>query len=112
MMNKNYLKFQVIDTGMGISQANMSKLFKLFGKLKESQGVNQQGVGLGLTICKKITESMGGMIEVESEVGVGSTFSFYTEFNNVGPALIPDSSCFDDVNDIFESTLSDTLKDY
>ena len=67
---------QVKDTGIGISQDNMKKLFKNFGKLKDKNNMNENGCGLGLQICKKIAESMQGSINVESEYGKGSIFTF------------------------------------
>ena len=70
------LVVSVIDTGLGISEADQKKLFQLFGKLKASKHLNQQGVGLGLTICKKISEFMGGLISVKSKENEGSTFTF------------------------------------
>jgi signal transduction histidine kinase len=57
----------VIDTGIGISSSNIENLFQIFGKLKSSSSINQSGVGLGLTICKKICEFMGGSVTVSSE---------------------------------------------
>jgi signal transduction histidine kinase len=50
------LIFKVKDTGIGIHDRDKDKLFKLFGKLKVKSGINQHGVGLGLTICKKLVE--------------------------------------------------------
>lgn len=46
------IEFKVIDTGIGIKQEDLSKLFQLFSKLEVRNGINQNGVGLGLTICK------------------------------------------------------------
>lgn len=60
---------------MGIHQENLKKLFIDFGKLEENSKVNSQGTGLGLSICKKIVEQMGGSVEVESKVGVGTAFN-------------------------------------
>ena len=51
-----FLHIEVIDTGIGISQENQEKLFKLFGFLEESQAHNKNGVGLGLAISKQIVE--------------------------------------------------------
>eukprot|EP00347_Sterkiella_histriomuscorum_P006650 403351958 len=75
--NAGYIQVQVIDTGIGISFENQKKLFKTFGKLKDTSGLNENGCGLGLTICKKISESMNGAMMLESFPGVGSTFTFY-----------------------------------
>lgn len=48
----NQVQIQVIDTGVGISQENQQKLFKLFGFLSETQSMNTNGIGLGLVISK------------------------------------------------------------
>jgi signal transduction histidine kinase len=64
------------DGGLGISRENMDKLFSKFFRVKNSATLNIEGTGLGLYICKRIVESMGGKIWVESEEGRGSTFSF------------------------------------
>lgn len=61
------VSFEVYDTGIGISKKNQKDLFKLFGKvLQKNKQVNKEGVGLGLYICKGLTEQLGGVIDVES----------------------------------------------
>ena len=71
-----YIKFEIRikDSGVGISEENLSKLFMNFGKLEEHAAGNKRGTGLGLSICKSLIELMGGSVTVESEVGVGTTF--------------------------------------
>jgi signal transduction histidine kinase len=66
----------VIDSGIGIKPEDIDKLFKLFGFLDISIELNTKGIGLGLYICKRMVEIFGGKIEVKSEVGVGSTFTY------------------------------------
>lgn len=56
---------------------DLENLFRLFGKLKATAHMNKQGIGLGLTICKKITEFMGGGIDVMSEENKGTSFDFH-----------------------------------
>ncbi|MDR3548919.1 MAG: HAMP domain-containing sensor histidine kinase [Candidatus Pacebacteria bacterium] len=72
----------VRDTGIGIKPEDISKLFKLFGKLEVSQAQNPQGVGFGLAISKRLAESMDGYINVISKVGYGSTFTFGIKANS------------------------------
>ena len=74
--NEGKLFFTVADTGIGISDADQRKLFRLFGKLSSSSKINTSGIGLGLHICKKIIETFGGKITLESTLGVGSRFTF------------------------------------
>lgn len=66
----------VRDTGIGIKDNEMPKLFQLFGKLESSSSLNPQGVGFGLAVCKRLAESLGGYISVISKYGFGSTFTF------------------------------------
>ena len=67
----------VIDTGIGINSLEKEKLFSMFGKVERSAGLNQEGIGIGLMICKRIIENSGGNIMVESEgENKGSTFIF------------------------------------
>ena len=66
-----------MDSGIGISECDQKKLFKMFGKLKTTGQLNTNGIGLGLHICKRICDSFQGSICLEhSKEGEGSTFTF------------------------------------
>ena len=70
------LKFAIIDTGMGISQERISKLFKPFIQHDTSTTKEYGGTGLGLTISSQLIKLMDSKIDVQSDLGKGSTFSF------------------------------------
>ena len=69
------LDFVVKDTGVGIPQSELSKLFKMFGMANTNKKLNSKGTGLGLTISKKLVENLGGEIQVESLEGMGTAVS-------------------------------------
>ncbi|MCO6452550.1 MAG: PAS domain-containing sensor histidine kinase [Caldilineales bacterium] len=73
-VRENYVKFWVKDNGQGLTKNEQRRLFEPFTQLKPQKF---EGHGLGLSIVKKIVEKLNGRVEVESEVGKGSTFSFY-----------------------------------
>ncbi len=70
------MRISVRDTGIGIPEARLSDLFIPFNRLDVDKHSDIQGTGIGLLICKQLLESMGGEIDVSSEEGVGSCFSF------------------------------------
>ena len=80
MEEKEILKFSVEDTGIGIDENEMQYLFKSFSQVDASSTRNHGGAGLGLAICKRLVEMMGGIIWVESEKNKGSRFTFTCEF--------------------------------
>ena len=79
------IRFQIIDTGIGIPKDRQADLFTAFTQAEASTTRRYGGTGLGLSICQRLTELMGGSIGVDSEPGKGSTFSVEVEFP-VGPA--------------------------
>lgn len=74
------LRFEVEDNGSGIPKEKQKLIFENFSQLDENNNTNYQGTGLGLPITKNIIELFGSTLEVESEVNVGTTFSFELNF--------------------------------
>lgn len=70
------LEFSVSDTGIGMKEAELSKLFRLEEKISKPGTADERGTGLGLLISKEMVEKNGGKIWVESKYGQGSTFFF------------------------------------
>ena len=77
------LELYVQDTGIGISEENRQKIFKRFTKLDPFA----QGTGLGLSICKALIEQMGGIINLDSSPGKGTTFRFSIPYAPVETAV-------------------------
>ena len=72
------IKLQVIDTGPGIPEKVIPKIFEPFFTTKGTTKKGEaKGTGLGLAICKEIIDAHGGRIEVQSEMGKGTTFNVY-----------------------------------
>jgi signal transduction histidine kinase len=74
--DKEFLKYSVSDTGIGISSEDQNKLFKPFEQVDTRLTRKYKGTGLGLSLCKQLVELHGGRIWVESEAGKGSKFIF------------------------------------
>ena len=83
-----WIGIQVIDTGIGIDPANQSRIFEEFEQIDAGPRGNsaERGTGLGLAISRRLAALIGGMVELESELGRGSTFTLWLP---VDPADLP-----------------------
>jgi PAS domain S-box-containing protein len=86
------LKFEVSDTGIGISKEHIEKLFIPFSQVDSSTTKMSQGTGLGLSICKELVSLFEGNIKVKSRLGRGSTFSFTAKFEKNEAIVITEES--------------------
>ncbi|MGB7815222.1 MAG: ATP-binding protein [Methylotenera sp.] len=77
------LRFEVIDTGIGMTQESLKRVFESFTQANETIKYKFGGTGLGTTISKELVELMSGKIGVESELGKGSTFWFEIRMEKV-----------------------------
>jgi len=114
-VSKDRFKFEVKDSGIGLTKEQQSKLFQSFSQADGSTTRKYGGTGLGLTICKQLVELMGGKIWVESQKGVGSSFIFeieleqretqekaFTLFSDKKVLIVDDNESW---HDILENTL-------
>lgn len=74
--DKDFIKFSVADTGIGIPKEHFSKMFTRFYQVENPLTRKVGGTGLGLSICKDLVEALGGKIWFDSRIGKGSTFFF------------------------------------
>ncbi|XDD48146.1 ATP-binding protein [Leptospira sp. WS39.C2] len=81
--SKKFIEFCVHDTGIGISEENIKRLFDRFVQLEDARTKRFEGAGLGLYISKQLVNLMGGEIKVESILNIGSTFKFTIPFHQV-----------------------------
>ena len=81
-----FVRIQVTDEGLGISPENQEKLFSTFYRVESPEMNGIKGTGLGLSIVKSLVEMMGGSVNVQSEVGAGSTFGLTLPVWSAEPA--------------------------
>jgi signal transduction histidine kinase len=84
------ITFAVADTGIGISPDNLQLIFEEFSQIEHPLQGRSKGTGLGLPLCRKLADLLGGRVEVESRIGAGSTFSL------VLPRCFPHNENHDD----------------
>jgi len=86
--DQEWLIFHIGDTGLGIDEDKLELIFQSFQQIDTSLSRSFEGTGLGLTIVKRFTEMMSGSIEVESQLGVGSTFIVKLPFQRVAAEVV------------------------
>ena len=94
---KVYMSFQVVDTGCGMSEEMLERLFGAFEQESASTAQKHGGSGLGMAITKNLVEMMQGAIEVQSEQGKGTTFTVDLPFGLTDDVLLADTKKLEDL---------------
>jgi PAS domain S-box-containing protein len=76
LLNDNFAEISVADNGPGIAKEDADRLFEKFYQISRKSGSGYKGTGIGLALCKRLVEAMGGEITVESRPGEGTVFRF------------------------------------
>ena len=98
VQSDSFVEFWVEDTGIGIKQEDLSKLFILFGMIADSENLNSNGTGIGLTVCQKYLNKLGGSIQLESRFGEGTRVKFWIPIDKNKP--LSRSNRFDKVDSL------------
>lgn len=88
---RELVALRVRDTGIGIDAQDQARLFRPFEQVRTTSIVRADGSGLGLDICRRLADLMGGEITVESRLGVGTTMSLLVRLPIADPALVRDN---------------------
>lgn len=102
--NEREIRFDISDNGIGIAESAIDNLFNPFTQAEESTTRKYGGTGLGLSIVKSIVEILNGHIKVESQPGVGSTFSIFLPYVSV-----PDDTPLPDLSGLTVAILTEDL---
>jgi signal transduction histidine kinase len=92
MTENQHVEISVSDSGIGMTQEIIAKLFRIDSNLSTRGTENEKGTGLGLFLCREFVEKHGGRIWAESEVGTGSTFKFILPLDLNSSNLEPPAS--------------------
>jgi PAS domain S-box-containing protein len=84
MLENEFIVFRIKDTGIGINEENLGRIFEEFRQEIDGHQRPFEGLGIGLTLAKEVVEKMGGKIFVKSEKGIGSEFSFSIPYRPAG----------------------------
>jgi len=105
--NERVLRFEVIDTGIGIEQNKLDSIFKPFIQIDNTSNRQYEGTGLGLSICTHILESLQSRISVESKINEGTKFWFDLQVKECNQNLYSHKNYIDNINFKVDDTQSD-----
>jgi signal transduction histidine kinase len=91
-LSEDMILFEVIDTGIGISEENIAKIFYPFSQVHDGAHSQYGGTGLGLAITKQLVELMHGNITCQSRIGQGSRFSFTLKFDTISSCEVDETN--------------------
>ncbi len=89
-VNHDNIRVYVKDTGIGIDEKDIKKIFERFSQSNKNNNNTKEGIGLGLSICKAFAKLLDGDITVESTQGSGSTFSFVFPYRKIKNSDVPE----------------------